>query len=176
MLDKTFSPERQSAFAARYEAQKIAFGPVVFQCVRYAWKRGMLQALSEAGKTGLGVAELAAGGRWSEYALKVVLESCLSAGVVSLRGGNYVLDKVGYCFLSDKITQINLDFNHDVCYQGLFDLDQSLDQEMPIGLKTLGDWPTLYQGLSALPPSTTIIPTPPSRPSCRTSSPRRRAR
>ena len=43
MLNKKFSPEGQSAFAARFEAQKIAYGPVVFQCVRYAWKRGMLQ-------------------------------------------------------------------------------------------------------------------------------------
>ena len=42
MIDMNFSPDKQSAFAARFEAQKIAFGPVVFQCVRYAWKRGML--------------------------------------------------------------------------------------------------------------------------------------
>jgi hypothetical protein len=32
---------------------------------------------------------------------------------------------------------------------GLFKLDESLDAEQPIGLKKLGDWPTLYQGLSA---------------------------
>ncbi len=150
MLDKKFSPEHQSAFAARFEAQKIAFGPVVFQCVRYAWKRGMLQALSDAGGAGLAVPELAATGRWTEYALKVVLETCLSAGVVLLHGGRYALDKAGYCVLTDRITQINLDFNHDVCYQGLFKLDQSLDTETPIGLKALGDWPTLYQGLSEL--------------------------
>lgn len=151
MLDKKFSPEGQSAFAARFEAQKIAFGPVVFQCVRYAWKRGMLQALADAGGAGLAVPELAAGGRWSEYALKVVLESCLSAGVVYLQGGAYVLDKAGYCVLTDKITQINIDFNHDVCYRGLFDLDDSLDQQRPLGLKTLGDWPTLYEGMAQLP-------------------------
>ncbi|HEV7815288.1 MAG TPA: class I SAM-dependent methyltransferase [Janthinobacterium sp.] len=151
MLDKTFSPPRQSAFAARFEAQKIAFGPVVFQCVRYAWKRGLLLALSEAGESGMDVAGLAADGRWSEYVVKVVLESCLSAGVVYLRGGRYVLDKTGHCVLTDRITQVNLDFNHDVCYQGLFDLDRSLDLEQPLGLRALGDWPTLYQGMSALP-------------------------
>ncbi|MBC3919829.1 class I SAM-dependent methyltransferase [Undibacterium sp. CY18W] len=151
MLDKKFSPERQSAFAARFEAQKIAFGPVVFQCVRYAWKRGMLQALSDTGGTGLTIAELAATGRWTEYVLKVVLETCLSAGVVYLSAGRYVIDKTGYCVLTDAITQINLDFNHDVCYEGLFRLDESLDQEKPLGLTALGDWPTLYQGLSQLP-------------------------
>lgn len=151
MLDKKFSPDRQGAFAARFEAQKIAFGPVVFQCVRYAWKRGMLQALADAGEQGLSVAELAASGRWSDYALRVVLETCLSAGVVFLHGGRYALDKAGFCVLTDSITQINLDFNHDVCYQGLFKLDESLDAERPIGLQALGDWPTLYQGLSELP-------------------------
>lgn len=151
MQDKSFSPQRQSAFAARYEAQKIAFGPVVFQCVRYAWKRGMLQALADAGGPGLSIEQLAAGGQWSEYVLKVVLETCLSAGAVSIKDGRYVLDKVGFCVLTDKITQINLDFNHDVCYQGLFDLERALDEEKPIGLKALGEWPTLYQGLSQLP-------------------------
>jgi len=151
MQDKKFSPERQTAFAARFEAQKIAFGPVVFQCVRYAWKRGMLKALSEAGDVGLSVAELSATGTWSEYALKLVLETCLSAGVVYLRDGKYLLDKTGYILLSDAITQINLDFIGDVCYRGLADLDQSLDQEKPVGLAQLGDWPTIYQGLSRLP-------------------------
>ena len=151
MSDKKFSPERQTAFAARFEAQKIAFGPVVFQCVRYAWKRGMLQALGDAGSNGIRLADLAATGQWTEYVLKVVLETCLSAGVVYVRDGRYVLDKTGYCVLTDKITQINLDFNHDVCYQGFFHLEASLDQEKPLGLKTLGDWPTLYQGMSALP-------------------------
>lgn len=150
MLDKTFSPAGQSAFTARFEAQKIAFGPVVFQCVRYAWKRGMLQALADTGATGLSIQEMAAGRQWSEYALKVVLETCLSAGVVYLHDGRYVLDKTGYCVLTDKITQINLNFNHDVCYQGLFKLDESLDTETPVGLKTLGNWNTLYQGLAEL--------------------------
>lgn len=150
MLDKKFSPQDQTAFAARFEAQKIAFGPVVFQCVRYAWKRGMLQALADAGETGLSVAELGATGRWTEYALKVVLESCLSAGVVFVHAGRYALDKAGFCVLTDSITQINIDFNHDVCYQGLYKLDESLDAERPLGLGALGDWPTLYQGLSQL--------------------------
>ncbi len=150
MLNKKFSPEGQSAFAARFDAQKIAFGPVVFQCVRYAWKRGMLQALADAGGSGLSLEALAATGRWTGYALKVVLETCLSAGVVQIREGNYALDKAGFCVLTDSITQINIDFTHDVCYQGLFKLDESLDTETPVGLRALGSWPTLYQGLSEL--------------------------
>jgi hypothetical protein len=153
MLDKKFSPEKQSAFSARFEAQKIAFGPVVFQCVRYAWKRGILQEIANSAENGMTISELAATKNWNAYALKIVLETCLSAGVVYLKDGRYVLDKAGYCVISDNITQINLDFNHDVCYQGLFDLDKALDQEKPIGLKHLGQWETIYEGLSELPDS-----------------------
>jgi hypothetical protein len=151
MLNKKFSPERQSAFEARFEAQKIAFGPVVFQCVRYAWKRGMLQAIADAGDTGLSVEQLAQDGRWTAYVLKVVLETCLSAGVVYLDEGRYVLDKTGFVVLTDPITQVNIDFNHDVCYQALFSLEQSLDAGKPLGLKVFGDWPTVYEGLAQLP-------------------------
>lgn len=156
LRDKTFSPERQSAFDARYEAQKIAFGPVVFHCVRYAWKRGMLQALAEAGGQGLSVDDMAATGRWSRYALKLVLETCLSCGAVSLKDGRYVLDKTGYCVLSDTLTQVNLNFVHDVCYLGLFELESALDEGKPAGLKALEAqagkrWSTIYQGLPELP-------------------------
>jgi len=151
MQQKSFSPERQTALAARFEAQKIAFGPVMFQCVRHAWKSGMLSALGGAGEAGLGIDDLAATGRWTSYSLKVVLESCLSAGVLRRVDGRYVLDKTGYCVLSDAITQINFDFVHDVCYRGMFDLDRSLEDEAPRGLETLGSWSTVYAGLTELP-------------------------
>lgn len=111
----------------------------------------MLEALAKAGSLGLSVETLAQTGQWTAYALKVVLESCLSAGVVKLQNGHYVLDKTGYCVLTDKITQINLNFMHDVCYQGLFDLDVALDQEKPIGLRHHGDWSSLYEGMSVMP-------------------------
>jgi hypothetical protein len=89
-----------------------------------------------------------------------------------------VLDKTGFVVLTDPITQVNIDFNHDVCYQALFSLEQSLDAGKPLGLKVFGDWPTVYEGLAQLPepaapagsPSTTIIRTAPSRIFCRTCS------
>lgn len=148
---KKFSPPKQRAFDARFEAQKIAFGPVVFHCVRYAWKRGMLQALGEAGERGITLDALEATGRWSRYALKLVLESCLSAGVVHIEAGRWQLDKAGFCLISDDITRVNFDFIHDVCYQGLFELERSLDAGKPLGLAHLGDWPSIYPVLSELP-------------------------
>ncbi len=151
MQDKKFSPTRQTAFDARFEAQKIAFGPVVFQCVRIAWKSGLLQQIAHAGSAGVTVEELNSVGRWTTYQLKLLLESCLSAGVVCLCDGRYVLDKIGYCFIGDSITQINMNFVNDVCYQGLFELERSLDEGKPLGLKALGNWPTLYEGMAELP-------------------------
>jgi len=151
MQDKSFTAPGQTAFDARFEAQRLAFGPVVFQCVRHAWKRGMLQALAKAGDVGLSIAELAAGGQWTPYALKVALESCLSAGVVRLVQGRYVLDKTGYCLLNDPITRVNFDWVHDVCYRAMLELDRSLDEGRPAGLEAFGDWPTVYDALSALP-------------------------
>ena len=148
---KKFSPPKQRAFDARFEAQKIAFGPVVFHCVRYAWKRGMLQALADAGERGVTLDELEATGRWNGYALKLALESCLSAGVVLIEDGRWQLDKTGFCLISDEITRINFNFVHDVCYQGLFELERSLDAGKPLGLAHLGEWPSIYPALSELP-------------------------
>ncbi|MBE0474612.1 class I SAM-dependent methyltransferase [Rhodoferax sp.] len=151
MITRRFSSSNNSAFVARYEAQRIAFGPIVFHCVRYAWKRGLLQALADAADKGLTVLELADKGLGNAYAIGVVLESSLSAGVVELRDGRYLLDKVGFCILTDTMTQVNLDFVHDVCYQGMAHLEASLDAQQPLGLSVLGDWSTLYEGMSMLP-------------------------
>jgi hypothetical protein len=151
MTSIRFSPTEQTMLEARYAAQKIAFGPVVFQCLRYAQQRGLLAALAEAGDDGVSVEALAERGPWSRYAIKLTLESCLSAGVVSRVDGRYRLDKVGYCVLSDRMTQVNLAFVDTVCYRGLADLAEALDREQPVGLATLGSWPTVYQGLSELP-------------------------
>ncbi|MDP2834050.1 MAG: class I SAM-dependent methyltransferase [Pseudomonadota bacterium] len=150
-----FAPARLRGLPARFEAQKIAFGPVVFQCVRVAWKSGLLALLDQAGKAGANIEELtekqAAQSGLSAYAISVVLETALSAGVVRREGGHYSLTRIGDNVLHDEMTQINIDYVHDVCYQGLFALEASLREEKPLGLKALGDWPTVYEGLSELP-------------------------
>jgi len=146
-----FQPVPLSAMQARYEAQKIAFSPVVFQCVRIAWKRGILAALAAAGRKPLSTATLAEQSKLSQYAVGVLLETALSAGVVNREGDDWLLGKSGHWMVSDSLTQINFDFVNDVCYLGLADLEASLEQGKPIGLRNLGDWETIYQGLSVLP-------------------------
>ena len=136
-----FDPAHLRGLPARFEAQKIAFGPVVFQCARVAWKSGLLAQIEfaeKAEKAGATVAELSA-------------ESELSAGIVKRSDGRYTLTRVGDNILHDDLTQINIDYIHDVCYQGLFVLDTALREEKPRGLAALGDWPTIYEGLSELP-------------------------
>jgi hypothetical protein len=41
-----------------------------------------------------------------------------------------------------------MDFTHDVSYLGTFHLQEALTTGKPAGLKVLGDWPTIYEGLS----------------------------
>ncbi|MFZ4540178.1 methyltransferase [Propionivibrio sp.] len=146
-----FEPARLRGLAARFEAQKIAFGPVVFQCARVAWKSGLLAQIELSDKAGATVAELATYSSLSDYAISVVLESALSAGMVKRTDGRYTLTRVGDNILHDELTQINIDYIHDVCYKGLFLLEESLREEKPLGLKAIGDWPTIYEGLSELP-------------------------
>ena len=54
---KTFA-KPMSALDARFEAQKLAFAPVVFQCVRIARKWGLLERI-DASADGLTIADLA---------------------------------------------------------------------------------------------------------------------
>jgi hypothetical protein len=146
-----FADIERSAVEAQYEAQRIAFAPVVFQCVRVARKRGLLDALAGAGETGLDTPALASAGDLSRYAVGVLMETALSAGVVSRAQGRWVLSKVGHFVATDPLFRINADFVQDVCYLGLADLEASLVEEKPRGLKALGEWKTIYEGLPTLP-------------------------
>lgn len=140
---------RTTALQAQGEALKIAFGPIVFQCVRLAWKSGLLALVEDS--DGLEAKQLAEKSGWSEYAVTVLMESCLSAGVVEYDGARYALGKTGHFVLNDAMTQVNIDFVHDVCYHGMADLEQSLRRGEPVGLQRLGNWPTLYEGMTQLP-------------------------
>jgi len=84
--------------------------------------------------------------------VRVLLESGLSLGLVLVNNKKYTLGKVGYFILNDGLTKTNMDFVHDVNYQGLYYLDEAIETGKPAGLKTLGNWPTIYEGLSQLPP------------------------
>ena len=63
----------------------------------------------------------------------------------------YRLAKAGWFLLNDKMVRVNMDFNHDVNYLGMFHLEEALTNGRPEGLKVFGEWSTIYEGLSSLP-------------------------
>ncbi len=63
----------------------------------------------------------------------------------------YDLTQVGYFVFCDRITNINMNFTQDVCYDGLKNLKASIENEKPEGLQCFGSWSTVYEGLMHLP-------------------------
>ena len=142
---------QKSALAAKEAAQWIAFAPVVFQSARVLRESGILLELENAGKEGLTLEEVAEKVNLSIYGVRVLLESGLGIGLVEHHEEKFVITKTGYFILHDELTNIHMNFVHDVCYQGLFSLDKSIEQGKPEGLKVFGEWATIYEGLSKLP-------------------------
>ena len=148
-----YTKEQLSAREAQRQAEFIAWGPVIFQVSRLMVKWGILDELRDS-TDGLTLIELQQKTRLSEYVLKILLEASLSAGTVLIdkKTNKYFISKTGWFLLNDPATRVNIDFNHDVNYCGMFYLDEALKEGKPAGLKTLGEWPTIYDGLSKLAP------------------------
>jgi ubiquinone/menaquinone biosynthesis C-methylase UbiE len=149
--ENLFAKDEQSAFDAKIEAQRIAFGPVVFQVSRVLRDSGILNLVYRSGDRGLGLAEVVAGCQLPRYGVKVLLEAGLGIGLFTWVEGRFKLTKLGFFLLRDAMTRVNMDVVHDICYRGLFYLDEAVASGKPAGLKTMGDWTTFYQGLSTLP-------------------------
>ncbi|MDR1055412.1 MAG: class I SAM-dependent methyltransferase [Prevotellaceae bacterium] len=149
-LKKRYSKEKYTAVEAQRLAQEIAFAPVVFQVSRLMIKFGIFSLLTE-NREGLTVDEIVDKAELSPYTVQVLLESSLTIGTVLLNNDRFMLAKAGWFLLNDKMARVNMGFNHDVNYLGLFKLEESLLSNKPEGLKVFGDWPTIYEGLSSLP-------------------------
>jgi len=145
-----YGSDKKSALDAKIDAQKIAFAPIVFQAVLSLRNLKILDLLDQ-NTDGLTPEEIAKKTNISNYGIKVLLDAGLSAEVVMLKDNKYFITKTGYFFISDQMTRINMDFVQDVCYKGMFHLEDSVKKEKPEGLKVFGDWPTIYHGLSELP-------------------------
>lgn len=154
-MDSKYKGRRISALDAQRAAHEIAFAPVVFQVSRLMINYGIFELLEAAGRSvpaGLTAEEVAEKAGISVYGAKVLLESSLTAGTVFLNDGRFTISKVGWFLLNDPMVRSDIDFNHDVNYKGLFHLDEAVRTGKPAGLKELGPWPTLYEGLSSLEP------------------------
>ena len=151
-LIKRYTTERLSAREAQRLAEFIAWGPVVFQVSRLMLKFGILDLIRDS-DDGLTREEIVAQTGLSDYAVKCLLEASLSIGLVLVDVANdkFTISKTGWFLINDPATRVNIDFNHDVNYEGWFRLEESLLNGKPEGLKHFGDWPTIYEGLSSLP-------------------------
>lgn len=139
-----------SALEAQYNAQKIAFAPIIFQVARSMRDLGILEALNKS-KDGLSIDSLIDLTNLSRYGITTLLESSLSADIVKQQNNKYFLTKTGFFLLSDKMTIVNMNYNHYVNYKALYSLDKAIKNGTPEGLKEFGKWNTIYPALSTLP-------------------------
>lgn len=151
-LKKRYTTEQLSARDAQRLAEFIAWGPVVFQASRLMVKWGILDLLRDA-DNGLTRQEICQQTGLSDYAVKCLTEASLCIGTILVdpETDRFTLSKTGWFLLNDSATRVNIDFNHDVNYEGWFHLEESLKNGQPEGLKHFGLWPTIYEGLSNLP-------------------------
>ncbi len=148
---KQYQHDPYSALEAKTEAQKLAFAPIVFHTARTLRDLGILATLETQPEHGMNAEQISQATGVSEYGVKVLLDMGLSARIVIWNDGNYVLARLGHSLLRDGMTIANMDFTADVCYAGMMHLTEAIQQGTPAGLKELGEWTTIYEGLSRLP-------------------------
>lgn len=140
-----------SALEAQYNAQKIAFAPIIFQVARSMRDLGILEELHKC-KDGLSIDELIKRTNLSRYGITTLIESSLSADIVKQKENKYFITKTGFFLLNDKMTIANMNYNHYVNYKALYSLDEAIIKGYPVGLEEFGKWNTIYPALSTLPP------------------------
>lgn len=144
---------RMRAVEAKSRAQFLAFGPFAFQAAVAMRDTGLLAALDEAGEPGMALQPLAESTGLSEYGASVLLDMGCNLAITEERDDGYALGPVGHFLLHDEMTEVNLNFTRDVCYEALAHLTESIREGRPAGLETLGEWETVYEGLPHLPES-----------------------
>ncbi|MGQ7947243.1 methyltransferase [Flavobacterium sp. WC2509] len=146
---KDFGSDKKSVIQANLDAQKIAFGPIMFQAAKSLRNLGILNYLFDHNKGS--IETIASALNLPVYGVKVLLEAGLSLEMVYLKNNEFILTKTGYFILRDRPTNVNMDFTQDVNYLAINHLEESIVNGKPEGLKELGNWDTIYIGLSELP-------------------------
>ncbi len=146
-----YGDDKKSALQAKFDAQKIAFAPIMFQASKALRDLGILDYLMKKRRIGASIEEVAEKLELSVYGVKVLLEAGISLEMVMAKEGLFHITKTGYFILSDELTKVNMDFTQDVNYLGMFDLQESIKNGKPEGLKVFGNWPTVYEALAELP-------------------------
>ncbi len=151
-LKKLYTSEQLSARDAQQRAEFIAWGPIVFQVGRLMLKFGILDLIRDS-ENGLTRQDICNSTGLSDYAAKCLLEASVCIGIILADPDTdrFTISKTGWFLINDQATRANMNFNHDVNYEGWFHLEESLLNGKPEGLKHFGPWQTIYEGLSSLP-------------------------
>ena len=148
-----FGNDNKTALQAKFDAQKIAFGPIMFQAARSLQRMGILESIKKQRNKGIRITNIANELKLPVYGVKVLLEAGLSMELVRVENDKFFITKTGFFLLSDPLTKVNMNFVNDVNYEGFFSLEESVRNGKPEGLKVFGEWNTVYEALSHLPSS-----------------------
>jgi len=131
-----YTKDTLTALGAQRRALEIVFGPITFQVARIMRKIGMLDLLAiPEHRAGKSLEEISRALCRPRYAVQILVESALSGGILYRCLGEageperYCLTKAGFMLNRDAMTRVLTDFVHDVCYQGMFELERALFQK-----------------------------------------------
>jgi len=149
-----FSSDNLDAGQSLKQAHALAFAPYAFQAAVILRDLGVLQFLQdyrETGCTGEALFDFIQG---SSNSSQVLIHAGLASGLIYRNDGQYFITRTGHFFLTNETIRTNTSFMRDVCVPGASALSESLRQNAPIGLKAMGNWDTIFEGLQELPEQT----------------------
>lgn len=145
-----FKDEKYHAFTALEKAHFISFAPYAFQASLLLRDYQILTFLQN--KTdGADFQEIEANTKQiNHYGIRILVEAGIGIGLITEENEKYFITKTGMFFNTDKMVVVNTNFMQDICYEGAYKLKESIETGKPAGLPYLGDWKTIYEGLSKL--------------------------
>lgn len=146
-----FQDKNYHAFTALEKAHFLSFAPYAFQASILLRDYDILLFLNE-NQAGLSFQQIVKNVSISEYGVRILVEAGIGIGLLYEEDEKYFITKTGMMFITDKMVVVNSTFMRDICYEGAGKLKESIEAGKPMGLKYLGDWNTLYEGLSKLSP------------------------
>jgi hypothetical protein len=144
-----FNTDSLKAIDALNLAHFISFAPYVWEASSLLKEKQVLDIIENS--DGSTIEEIVSLVDISHYGVRILLEAGLGIGLVYLKEEKYRITKAGYFFLNDKTVVTNFNFMKDVCYEGAASLKESIEKSEPAGLKFLGSWDHIYEGLPYLP-------------------------
>lgn len=143
-----FSTDNLKALDALNLAHFISFAPYVWEASSLLKEKQILDIIENS--EGATIEEIVSLVDISHYGVRILLEAGLGIGLIYMKEEKYCLTKAGYFFLNDKTVVTNFNFMKDVCYEGASSLKESIEKSEPVGLKCLGTWDHIYEGLPYL--------------------------